>query len=77
VPVNDAYVQYGNTDRRSIYVKIENDTVSIDPGLRINFAKPNTLEYSINVRSVGRVIGDSVGIMEERFAEGLGLTKPG
>jgi hypothetical protein len=75
VPVNDAHLQNALTDRRSIYVKVENDIVSIEPGSRINFAKPSTLEYNIKIRNVGRVIGDSIGIMEERFAEGLGLTK--
>ena len=60
---------------RVLYVKVENDSVLIESESRINFAKPYTVEYNIKVRNVGRVFGDSVGLMERYFAEALGLTK--
>jgi hypothetical protein len=74
VLVTDAYEQHENDDK-SIYVKVEGNAVSIEPGSRINFAKPCTLEYNTKIRNVGRVFGESLRAMEERFAEALGLTK--
>jgi hypothetical protein len=58
-----------------ICVKLEDETLSIDSMARINFTKVYTVEYNLKIRNVGRVFGTSVGIMDEYFAAGLGLTK--
>jgi hypothetical protein len=58
-----------------ICVKIEDASLSLDPMSRMNFTKVYTVEYNLKIRNVGRVYGDSVGIMDDYFAAGLGLTK--
>lgn len=58
-----------------ICVKVEDASLSIDPMSRMNFTKIYTVEYNLKIRNVGRVFGESVGIMDEYFAAGLGLTK--
>ena len=76
----EAYTQQGAGDQspeRPIYVKKENDAVTVESGMCMDFAKPHTVEYDIQVCNVGRVFGDSIGYMEKRFAGSLGLTKPG
>ncbi|KAH7356000.1 hypothetical protein BKA66DRAFT_574897 [Pyrenochaeta sp. MPI-SDFR-AT-0127] len=64
------------SSERTIHIKVENDSIMIKPESRINFAKPYTVEHDVKVRNVGRVYGDSLGRMEEYFAESLGLVKP-
>jgi hypothetical protein len=58
-----------------IEVKIENPEVTIDSMSRINFAKPYTVEHNVQVRNIGRVVGDSVGRLDHYFAQSLGYTK--
>lgn len=58
-----------------IEVKIENEAMTIDPMSRINFAKPYTVEHNVLILNVGRVVGDSIGLMDKYFAESLGLAK--
>jgi hypothetical protein len=62
-------------DKDFIEVKVENPEVSIDPLARINFAKPYTVDHSVKICNIGRVVGASVGLLDRNFAESLGLTK--
>ncbi|KAF7573643.1 hypothetical protein PtrM4_085480 [Pyrenophora tritici-repentis] len=74
----EAYTQQEVNDQspnRAIYVKKENDNVPIQSDMCMDFAKPYTMEYDIQVCNIGRVFGDSVGYMEKRFAESLGLAR--
>jgi len=61
--------------REPIYIKIENESVSIDPTALIDLAKPYTVSHDIKVQNIGRVFGDSVGHLDKYFAESLGHTK--
>lgn len=58
-----------------IEVKIENEAVTIDPMSRINFAKPYTVEHNLLILNVGRVVGMSVGLLDQYFAESMGYAK--
>jgi hypothetical protein len=66
-----------HSDKDPIQVKLEKPGVTIDPKSRINFAKPYTVEHNVKICNVGRVIGASVGLLDQYFAESLGHTKPG
>lgn len=59
----------------TIYVKVEDESNGLDPGSKIDFGKPYTLDYDIQIRNIGRVFGDSIGRMERNFAANLGFTK--
>ncbi|KAH8722580.1 hypothetical protein GQ44DRAFT_711686 [Phaeosphaeriaceae sp. PMI808] len=63
-------------DKGPIEVKLEDPKITIDPMSRINLAKPYTVEHNIKIRNIGRVVGDSVGLLDQYFAQSLGLTKP-
>jgi len=63
-------------EKKDIQVKIENDKTTIDPMSRINFAKPYTVEHNVEILNIGRVVGESVGLLDKYFAESLGHTKP-
>jgi hypothetical protein len=63
-------------EKAPIEVKVEDAAITIDPMSRINVAKPYTVEHNIMVRNIGRVVGDSVGLLDMYFAESLGYTKP-
>jgi hypothetical protein len=58
-----------------LYMKVEDASVSIDPMSRVNFARVSTLEYNLKVRNVGRVVAESIKLMEEHFTEALQFTK--
>ena len=56
-----------------LYIKTEDPSITIDPASRINFAKVYTVEYNLKVRNLGRIISDSIQLMEEYFAETIKL----
>lgn len=62
--------------RPPIFIKLEDQDVTIDPMSRLNVAKPYTIEYNIRVRKLGRVWGDSVARVEDYFLDSLGLKAP-
>jgi hypothetical protein len=62
-------------EKESIVVKVENQNITIDPMSRINCAKPYTVEHNLKILNIGRVVGESVGLLDKYFAESLGLTK--
>lgn len=79
VALGDTYIPQPNgetMDKDPIEVKIENADMTIDPMSRINFTKPYTVEHNVKMRNIGRVVGDSVGLIDRYFAESLGLVKP-
>lgn len=61
--------------RQPIQIKVEDESLSIDAMSRIDFSKIVTVKYNLKVRNVGRVVVDSIKLMEEYFAESMGLTK--
>jgi hypothetical protein len=65
----------GITDKDPIEVKVENPAVSIDSLSRINFAKPYTVEHDAKICNIGRVVGASIGLLDQYFAESLGHTR--
>lgn len=79
VPVGGSFTPHPrgeHLDKEPIEVKIEDAAITIDPMSRINVAKPYTIEHNIMVRNIGRVVGDSIGLLDMYFAESLGYTKP-
>lgn len=79
VPVGGTFTPHPQGEhltKSPIVVKVENPAVNIDSMSRINFAKPYSVEHNIMVRNIGRVAGDSVGMIDRYFAESLGYTKP-
>lgn len=58
-----------------LYIKVEDPSVFMDPMSRINFAKVSTLEYDSKVRSVGRIVGESIKLLEEYFIQTLQVTR--
>jgi hypothetical protein len=78
VPLGGDFVPHPkgeHMEKEPIVVKVENESVTIDPMSRINFAKPYTIEHNVKILNVGRVVGESVGLVDKYFAESLGLTK--
>jgi hypothetical protein len=73
--LDDSWTEEGLKDT-PIYVKVEDPSLSIDRTSRINFAKVLTVDYNLRVRNIGRVVGQSIKVMEEYFADTLGLTTP-
>jgi hypothetical protein len=61
------------TDR--LYVKVENPSVSIDPMSRVNLAKPLTIDHNVRVQNIGRVVGDSVKLLDKSYADSLRHTE--
>lgn len=57
-----------------LQIKVEDDKISIDPMSRVNFARVSTLEYNLKVRNVGRVVAESIKVMEQHFTEALQFT---
>jgi hypothetical protein len=66
-----------HADKDPIQVKVEQPGITIDSKSKINFAKPYTVEHNVKICNIGRVIGASVGLLDQYFAESLGHTKPG
>jgi hypothetical protein len=62
-------------EKTPIFIKVENPQVTVDPMSRINCVKPYSIEHNVMVRNIGRVIGESVGLLEKYFAESLGYVK--
>jgi hypothetical protein len=58
-----------------IEVKVENTAVTIDPMSRINLAAPYSIEHTVRICNVGRVVAPSVALLERTFAEKLGFVK--
>jgi hypothetical protein len=65
-----------NLEKDPVEVKVEDAAVTIDPMSRIHFAKAYTVEHNLKVRNIGVVVGDSVGLLDNYFAESLGYNKP-
>ncbi|OAK95405.1 hypothetical protein IQ06DRAFT_59089 [Phaeosphaeriaceae sp. SRC1lsM3a] len=63
-------------EKGPIEIKVENPEMTIDPMSRINFAKPYTVEHNVKIRNIGRIVGASVGLVDQYFAQSLGLVKP-
>jgi hypothetical protein len=70
-----SHLQGEDMIKSPIEVKIENEAVTIDPMSRINFAKPYTVEHNLLILNVGRVVGKSVGLLDQYFAESMGYAK--
>jgi hypothetical protein len=58
-----------------VYMKIEDTTVSIDPMSRINFGRVSTLEYNHKVRNIGRVVTESIRMLDKNFTDTLQITR--
>jgi hypothetical protein len=52
-----------------IEMKIENDTLHIDPISRVDFTKLYTVEHNVKVQNLGRVVGPSVARLKHYVAE--------
>jgi hypothetical protein len=79
IPVGGAFVPHPRGEHLTkdlVAIKVENPSVTIDPMSRVNFTKPYSVEHNIMVRNIGRVNGESVGLLEKYLAESLGYTKP-
>jgi hypothetical protein len=63
-------------EKAPVFIKVENSQVTIDPMSRINCVKPYSIEHNVMVRNIGRVVGESVGLLEKYLAESLGYMKP-
>jgi hypothetical protein len=70
-----SHVQGENMSKEPIEVKIENNDFTIDEMSRINFAKPYTVEHNLLILKIGRVVGESVWLLDTYFAQSLGLVK--
>jgi hypothetical protein len=62
--------------KEALFVKVESPEVTIDSASRINFGKLYTIEYNIRIRTIGRVVGESIAKLDEYVAESMGLAKP-
>ncbi|KAH7092334.1 hypothetical protein FB567DRAFT_545497 [Paraphoma chrysanthemicola] len=58
-----------STDR--LYVKVENANASLDPTSRINLGAPMTIDHDIKVQNIGRVVGDSVKLLDKSYTDSL------
>jgi hypothetical protein len=78
IPI-DGHVQFHPDEQRlvrqPIQIKVEDASLSVDAMSRINFSKVVTVNHNLKVRNVGRIVVDSIKLMEEYFAESMGLTK--
>lgn len=78
VPVGGDFVAHPRGEhlkKDPITVRVENPSITIDPMSRINFTKPYSVEHNVMVRNIGRMTGESVGMLDRWFAESLGYTK--
>ena len=79
IPIGGTFIPHHkgeNLVKAPIKIKVEDLEITVDPMSRINFAKPYTVEHNVKIRNIGRVVGESVGLLDRYFAESLGLTKP-
>ncbi|OAL44471.1 hypothetical protein IQ07DRAFT_649098 [Pyrenochaeta sp. DS3sAY3a] len=61
---------------RRIYIKTEfGSMINVKYTLRMNFGMPYTVEHSVRVCNIGRVMDGSIGLMEHAFAQSLGFQK--
>ncbi|KAF2026443.1 hypothetical protein EK21DRAFT_74114, partial [Setomelanomma holmii] len=75
VPVEGVHaVPYNTSEPDRLYVKVENSNVSIDSTSRINLATPITIDHNISVQNIGRVVGDSVRLLDKSYAASLQQT---
>jgi hypothetical protein len=74
VPVDNAIMpptRHTELEADSLYVKVENANVSIDPMSRINLTTPLTVGHNVMVQNIGRVVGDSVALLDKSYADSL------
>lgn len=58
-----------------IMLKVENRAIRVSPELQINFKHPCTIHYNTKIINIGRLLPDSIMILEKLFAGSLGLIK--
>jgi len=77
VPVGGSITPHKNGEimDRKIELVVENSSITIDSMSRVNFAKPYTVEHNVKVRNVGRLVGESVGRLDDYLATSLGYSK--
>jgi hypothetical protein len=56
-----------------VEVKVENQEITIDPLSRINLAAPCSINHTVKICNVGRVVGPSVALLGTYLAERLGF----
>jgi hypothetical protein len=78
VPVDSGFAptNHGNElHPESLYVKVENPSVTIDPMSRVNLGTPLTVDHNVRVQNIGRVVGDSVKLLDKSYADSLRHTE--
>ena len=61
--------------RKPVFVKVENENASLEQWPLVNIAEPQRVGHNIKVQNVGRVFGDSVGLLEDYYTESLNHAK--
>jgi hypothetical protein len=59
----------GRLSKKPIHFKLEDTDVDINPMSRIDFSRIYTLEYTVKVRSVGRVVPEDLPYLEAYFRD--------